>query len=137
MTCEWSKASSLMRLTSPNSVRPPRSCASAVTGASATHAVSIVRRDKLVYMQRLYGPRLHSGNRPRPGPLLAAVIYLVAAPALHAQDRAQDPLDIVRRSVERDWTDFSSIQNYTYQERNEFRQYAKDGRISSTRSETH
>ena len=146
MTCEWSKASSLMRLTSPNSVRPPRSCASAaiahdVNATTATHAVS-VRRDILVYMQRLYGPRLHSGNRPRPGPLLAAIPALLAwtfcaAPALHAQDHAQDPLDIVRRSVERDWTDFSSIQNYTYQERNEFRQYARDGRISNTRSETH
>ena len=85
---------------------------------------------------------MHSGNRPRPGPLLAAIPALLAwtfcaAPALHAQDHAQDPLDIVRRSVERDWTDFSSIQNYTYQERNEFRQYARDGRISNTRSETH
>ena len=89
-------------------------------------------------MQRLYGPRLHSGNRPRLGPLLAAIPALLASafcapPALFAQD----PLDIVRRSVERDWTDFSSIQNYTYQEHNELRQYAKDGRISNTRSETH
>jgi len=58
---------------------------------------------------------------------------LLAVSALNAQD----PRDIVRRSVERDWTDFASVQDYTYQERNEFREYAKDGKLSSTRSETH
>ncbi len=51
--------------------------------------------------------------------------------------RAQDALDIVRRSVERDWTDFASVKDYTYQERAEFRQYGKDGKLSGDRSETH
>jgi hypothetical protein len=42
-----------------------------------------------------------------------------------AQERAPDALEIVRRSVERDWTDFESRKNYTYQERTEFRQSAR------------
>ena len=53
-----------------------------------------------------------------------------------AQERAPDPLEIVRRSVERDWTDFESRKNYTYQERTEFRQYAGNGTVASSRSET-
>lgn len=32
---------------------------------------------------------------------------------------------------------FASVQNYTYQEHSEFRQFAKDGRLSSSRNETH
>ena len=40
-----------------------------------------------------------------------------------AQEPAPDALDIIRRSVERDWTDYESRKNYTYQERSEFRQY--------------
>ena len=51
--------------------------------------------------------------------------------------RAEDALAIVRRSVERDWTDFASVQNYTYQEHAEFRQYGKDGKVSSSRGEAH
>ena len=43
----------------------------------------------------------------------------------------------MRRSVERDWTDFASVQNYTYQEHAEFRQYGKDGKVSSSRGEAH
>ena len=53
-----------------------------------------------------------------------------------AQEPAPDPLEIVRRSVERDWTDFESRKNYTYQERSEFRQYARNGTVASMRSET-
>lgn len=53
-----------------------------------------------------------------------------------AQERAPDAADIVRRSVERDWTDFASRQNYTYQERAEFRQLKGDGKLASSRSET-
>lgn len=62
-------------------------------------------------------------------------ILLVALGA-PAQGPAPDPLDIVRRSVERDWTDYESRKNYTYQERSEFRQYAGNGKIASVRSET-
>jgi hypothetical protein len=64
-----------------------------------------------------------------------AAVLLVALSA-SAQDRALDPVEIVRRSVERDWTDFESRKNYTYLERVEFRQYARDGKLDSSRSET-
>jgi hypothetical protein len=60
---------------------------------------------------------------------------LVALSAL-AQGPAPDPLDIVRRSVDRDWTDFDSRKNYTYQERSEFRQYGRNGAAAKVRSET-
>ncbi len=53
-----------------------------------------------------------------------------------AQDHAPDATEIVRRSVERDWTDFASRQNYTYQERTEFRQFKSDGKLASSQSET-
>jgi hypothetical protein len=62
-------------------------------------------------------------------------ILLVALGA-PAQQPAPDPLEIVRRSVERDWTDFESRKNYTYQERSEFRQYGRNGKIASVRSQT-
>jgi hypothetical protein len=62
-------------------------------------------------------------------------ILLVALGA-PAQEPAPNPLEIVRRSVERDWTDFESRKNYTYQERTEFRQYARNGAVASVRSET-
>jgi hypothetical protein len=65
-----------------------------------------------------------------------AATFLVALSA-PAQDRAPDPLEIVRRSVERDWTDFESRKNYTYEQRVEFRQYTRDGGLASTRSENH
>jgi hypothetical protein len=61
---------------------------------------------------------------------------LLVALGAPAQELAPDPLEIVRRSVERDWTDFESRKNYTYQERSEFRQYARDGKIASVRGET-
>lgn len=49
---------------------------------------------------------------------------------------SQDPLEIVSRSVERDWTDFASRKDYTYQERYELREYKRNGRVGSRRSET-
>ncbi|MEO8048914.1 MAG: hypothetical protein ABI833_00745 [Acidobacteriota bacterium] len=62
--------------------------------------------------------------------------FLLVALSAPAQERAPDPVEIVRRSVDRDWTDFASRKNYTYQERSEFRQYARNGRLSGSRSET-
>jgi hypothetical protein len=62
-------------------------------------------------------------------------ILLVALGA-PAQEPARDALEIVRRSVERDWTDFESRKNYTYQERSEFRQFGRNGKVAKTRSET-
>jgi hypothetical protein len=66
------------------------------------------------------------------GHLLPLTVFLVPAALL-----AQDPLDIVRRSVERDWTDYGSVKNYTYQERTDMREYGKEGKLSDSRSETH
>jgi hypothetical protein len=56
----------------------------------------------------------------------------VIAPGLWAHDAAE----IVRRSVERDWTDFESQKNYTYQQHLEFHTYGKDGKVNRTESET-
>src|SRR4051812_32224136 len=63
-------------------------------------------------------------------------ISLLLALSAPAQEPAPDPLEIVRRSVDRDWTDFESRKNYTYQERSEFRQYARAGGATKVRSET-
>jgi hypothetical protein len=62
-------------------------------------------------------------------------VLLVGLSAL-AQERTPDPLEVVRRSVERDWTDFESHKNYTYEERTEFREYARKGSVAKVRSET-
>jgi hypothetical protein len=60
-----------------------------------------------------------------------ALVFMLVVPLL-----AQDPADIVRRSVERDWTDYGSIRDYTYQQRSEFRRYSSDGQLTSKRSTT-
>ena len=65
------------------------------------------------------------------------VLALVAGVTTFGQNPAeQDPLEIVRRSVARDWTDFESRKDYTYHERYELREYTKDGRVGNQRSET-
>jgi hypothetical protein len=51
--------------------------------------------------------------------------------------QAQEPLEIVRRSVERDWTDYASVKNYTYRERMDFRRYSAQDKLTNSRSETH
>ena len=63
----------------------------------------------------------------------ASLLVALSAPA---QEPAPDPVEIVRRSVERDWTDFESRKNYTYQERSEFRQYGRKGTAAKIRRET-
>ena len=63
-------------------------------------------------------------------------VAFVAAFSSAAQEPSHDPLEIVRRSVERDWTDYESRKNYTYQERTEMREYTRDGRRAKSRSET-
>ena len=60
------------------------------------------------------------------------VLTLLAAVSLSGQD----PLEIVRHSVERDWTDFDSRKDCLYQQHREFREYAKDGKVSNRRGET-
>jgi hypothetical protein len=64
-----------------------------------------------------------------------AVVFLAAFSAA-AQELFLDPLEIVRRSVERDWTDYESRKNYTYQERTEIREYRHDSGPAKGRSET-
>jgi hypothetical protein len=66
--------------------------------------------------------------------IIGILLVTLGAPA---QELAPDPREIVRRSVERDWTNFESRKNYTYQEHSEFRQYGRNGKIASVRSETH
>jgi hypothetical protein len=63
-------------------------------------------------------------------------IAFVAAFSSAAQEPSPDPLEIVRRSVERDWTDYESRKNYTYQERTQMREFTRDGREAKSRSET-
>src|SRR5580692_5401450 len=83
------------------------------------------------------GAVLNSRSRFRPsrqshGLLARSIIsgILLVALGASAQEPARDVLEIVRRSVERDWTDFESRKNYTYQERSELRQ------SGSSKSET-
>ncbi len=64
-----------------------------------------------------------------------AVAFLTAFSSA-AQQPSPDPLEIVRRSVERDWTDYESRKNYTYQERTEMREYRRGGGQAKSRSET-
>src|SRR5579863_1311498 len=59
-------------------------------------------------------------------------LALLAAVSLSGQN----PLEIVRHSMERDWTDFEARKDYVYQQHREFREYAKDGTVGSRRSET-
>jgi len=49
---------------------------------------------------------------------------------------AQDPLDIVRRSLERDTENFERLKDYTYQQREEDRQLDPHGNLKKTESET-
>ncbi len=48
-----------------------------------------------------------------------------------------DALSIIRRSVERDWTDFTARTNYTYQQEIVERQRNREGKIAHTGSQTH
>ena len=47
-----------------------------------------------------------------------------------------DALEIVRHSIDRDWTDFDSRKDYTYQQRFEQRDMTREGRAGHARSET-
>ena len=68
-------------------------------------------------------------------PLIASA--LCGQSASEKEPVSVDPLDIVRRSIERDWTDFDSRKDYTYQERFEQRNLTRDGKVGHRRSETH
>ncbi|MBZ5605863.1 MAG: hypothetical protein LAO79_26490 [Acidobacteriia bacterium] len=48
----------------------------------------------------------------------------------------QDALEIVRKSLDRDIANFEHLKNYTYQQREEDREYDKAGALKKTESET-
>lgn len=48
----------------------------------------------------------------------------------------QDALEIVRKSLDRDITNFEHLKNYTYHQREEDREYDKNGKLKKTESET-
>ena len=48
----------------------------------------------------------------------------------------QDPVDIVRRSLDRDMSNFEHLKDYTYQQREENRQFDNAGKLKKSESET-
>lgn len=60
------------------------------------------------------------------------VLILVASISL----RAQDPVEIIRRSVDRDFNSFERLRNYTYQQREENREIDPAGKVKKTAIET-
>jgi len=65
------------------------------------------------------------------------VRYLIAAFALPALLAAQDPVEIVRRSIELDRHNTEAARNYTYLERQERRELDGRGGVKKVESETH
>lgn len=57
--------------------------------------------------------------------------FIFTAPA-----QTPDPLDIVRRSLEQDRTNFERARDYTFVERSELRRYSRKGQLTKTESET-
>lgn len=64
-----------------------------------------------------------------------AALFALAVSAALAQT-SPDALTIVRRSVERDWTDFEQLKDYTYQQKIDSRELNKDGGLAKSKSET-
>src|SRR5260370_35486667 len=60
------------------------------------------------------------------------IVALLALPLL-----GQDPAGIVRRSVERDASNYERIRDYTFIERNEVHDFGRDGKTKSTEIETY
>lgn len=56
--------------------------------------------------------------------------------AAFASAQTPEPLDIVRRSLEQDRTNFERARDYTFVERSEFRRFSGKGRLTKTESET-
>jgi hypothetical protein len=67
------------------------------------------------------------------------LLFLAANAAFlfRAQACAQDATDIIRRSVERDATNFERFKNYTFLERVEERRYGRSGDLSSKDIQTY
>jgi hypothetical protein len=62
---------------------------------------------------------------------LLFLTILVSLPA-----RSQDPLEIVRKSLDRDISNFEHLKNYTYRQREEDKQLDKDGSLKKSESQT-
>ena len=73
-------------------------------------------------------------NRPTNMSARATPFAILAALSVGAVAWAQDADAIVRRSVDRDWTNFNSQRNYVYQQRAEFREYNGGGKLDHKRS---
>ena len=65
------------------------------------------------------------------------LLALSALLLFRTQIPAQDATDIIRRSVERDATNFERFKNYTFVERVEERRYGRNGNLSSKEIETY
>jgi hypothetical protein len=63
--------------------------------------------------------------------LIIGILFASFAPA-----QTSDPLDIVRRSLEQDRTNFERARDYTFVERSELRRLDGKGRLTKTESET-
>jgi hypothetical protein len=61
------------------------------------------------------------------------VVFLLAACAVA---NAQSALEIVRRSIDHDSTNFERLKDYTYQQRQEEREFDANGNIKKTETET-
>jgi hypothetical protein len=62
--------------------------------------------------------------------------FALAMLVVSAAARADDPTDIIRRSIERDSANFDRLKNYTYQAREEAREYDNKGKLKKTQVET-
>jgi hypothetical protein len=60
-----------------------------------------------------------------------SIVLLIASAAL-----AQDANEIIRRASDRDFSNFESRKNYTYQERTEVREYNTNGKLTKTDIQT-
>ncbi|MEQ1883591.1 MAG: hypothetical protein ABL967_00895 [Bryobacteraceae bacterium] len=69
-----------------------------------------------------------------PRPVRCFALALLASALVRAQ--APDADTIVRRSLDRDWTDFTTQRDYVYQQRSEFRDFDRSGMVKNRRSET-
>jgi len=62
--------------------------------------------------------------------------FLLAALFLIGPAKSQDPVNIVRRSLDRDHSNFELLKNYTYVQREETRELDRSGKVTRTESKT-
>ncbi len=66
--------------------------------------------------------------------MLRPQVAILWASILASSALCQDPVEIMRKSTERDLTNYERLKKYTYKERNQTRDYEKDGKINSSHS---